>query len=90
MLPGRVNMPARDESHRSDCIDPEPSPSAGHRDVVDVLDATAGADHTRTCDVLECDRDADPIAVVDLATDEIIRRGVLCRDHARDVLGVST
>lgn len=77
-------------SPRPDCVTLEPSPSAGHRDVADVLDATDGADHSRTCDVLECDRDADPIAVVDLDAAEIIRRGVLCRDHARDVLGVST
>jgi len=83
-------MPAREESHRSDCIDLESSPSTGHRDVADILDATAGADHTLTCDRPTCTRDAEHVAVVDVDAEEVIRRGVLCRDHARDVLGVST
>lgn len=78
------------DDDRPDCVDPEPSPSTGHRDVADFLDATAGADHTLTCDRPTCTRDAERVAVVDVDTEEVIRRGVLCRDHARDVLGVST
>ena len=74
-------------------IDPdhrEPSPSAGSWRVAVALDATAGADHERSCTTPGCDVAAEPVAVADLDRREVTPLGARCVEHARDVLGVST
>lgn len=73
----------------TDRIDPdhyEPSPSTGCEEVAAILDARAGADHTQTCE--QCDRDADPVVVLDGETPR--RISVRCSIHAKDFLEVSS
>jgi len=75
-------------------IDPdhyEPSPSTGHAELTRILGATAGADHTPECDAVDCDRDAEPVTVVDDdGPTENVRESVRCSTHAKDFLEVST
>lgn len=68
---------------------PEPSPSAGWRETATLMHVTAGLEE---CDVLRCDRDGEPIRVVDdtAADTDAIREGVRCSDHAKDFLEVSS
>ena len=43
------------------------------------------------CDILGCDRDAEPVRVIDDAADtDTVREGVRCSDHAKDFLEVSS
>lgn len=41
------------------------------------------------CDAPECDREGDPVRVVD-DTDDVLREGVRCPGHAKDFLGVAS
>jgi hypothetical protein len=74
------------------CIDddrptPEASPSAGWRETAALMHVTAGLEE---CDVLGCDREGEPLEVVDGDTDDVLREGVRCSDHANDFLEVSS
>ena len=68
---------------------PEASPSAGWRETAALMHVTAGLEE---CDVLGCDRDAEPVRVIDDAadTDAVLLEGVRCSDHAKDFLEVSS
>ena len=67
---------------------PEASPSAGWRETAALMRVTAGLEE---CDVLGCDRDAEPVRVVDDDTDtDAVREGVRCSDHAKGFLEVSS
>jgi hypothetical protein len=67
---------------------PEASPSAGWRETAALMHVTAGREE---CDVLGCDREGEPLEVVDDAdTDDVRREGVRCSDHAKDFLEVSS
>ena len=68
---------------------PEPSPSAGGRETAALMHVTAGLEE---CDVLGCDRDGEPVRVVDgdADTGAVLREGVRCSDHAKDLLEVSS
>jgi hypothetical protein len=68
---------------------PEASPSAGWRETAELMHVTAGLEE---CDVLGCNRDADPVRVVDgdADTGDVLREGVRCSDHAKDLLEVSS
>jgi len=65
---------------------PEPSPSAGWRETAELMHVTAGLEE---CNILGCDRDAEPVRVIDAAADTV-REGVRCSDHANDFLEVSS
>ena len=81
-------MPHTTHKTPTDRIDPdhyERSPSTGPEEVATILGALAGADHTPTCD--RCDRDAEPIVVLD--GDTPTRISVRCSVHAKDFLEVS-
>jgi hypothetical protein len=66
---------------------PEASPSAGWRATAELMHVTAGLEE---CDVLGCDREGEPLEVVDGDTDDVLREGVRCSDHANDFLEVSS
>jgi hypothetical protein len=67
---------------------PEPSPSAGWRETAALMHVTAGREE---CDVLGCDREGEPLEVVDGDTDtDAVREGVRCSDHAKGFLEVSS
>lgn len=68
---------------------PEASPSAGWRETAELMHVTAGLEE---CDVLGCDREGEPLEVVDAGddTDDVLREGVRCSDHAKDLLEVSS
>lgn len=68
---------------------PEASPSAGWRATAELMHVTAGLEE---CDVLGCDREGEPLEVVDAGddTDAVLREGVRCSDHANDFLEVSS
>jgi len=69
---------------------PEASPSAGWRETAALMHVAAGLEE---CDVLGCDRDGEPVQVVNDAapnTDAALREGVRCSDHAKDFLEVSS
>ena len=67
---------------------PEASPSAGWRATAALMHVTAGLEE---CDILGCDRDAEPVRVIDDAADtDTVREGVRCSDHANDFLEVSS
>ena len=66
---------------------PEASPSAGWRETAALMHVAAGLEE---CDVLGCDRDGDPVRVVDGDTDAVRREGVRCADHAKDFLEVTS
>jgi len=53
------------------------------------MHVTAGLEE---CDILGCDRDAEPVRVIDAAadTDAVLREGVRCSDHAKHFLEVSS
>lgn len=63
----------------------EHSPSTGWRETAEIMHAIAGLGR---CDVLGCDRDADPVRVMD--TDDALRESVRCSIHAKDFLEVSS
>lgn len=65
----------------------EPSPSTGPEETAIILDAVEGQSHTVDCSAPDCDRDGEELAVI---TDEDVKRGVRCRIHAKDFLGVSS
>jgi len=66
----------------------EASPSAGWRATAALMHVTAGREE---CNVLGCDREGEPLEVVDDDTDtDAVREGVRCSDHAKDFLEVST
>jgi len=64
---------------------PEPSPSAGWRETAALMHVAAGLEE---CDVLECDREGEPVEVID--GDTVRREGVRCSDHAKGFLEVSS
>jgi hypothetical protein len=68
---------------------PEASPSAGWRATAELMHVTAGLEE---CDVLGCDREGEPLEVVDAGddTDDVLREGVRCSDHAKHFLEVSS
>lgn len=67
---------------------PEASPSTGWRETAALMHVTAGLEE---CDVLGCDREGEPLEVVDdTDTDDVLREGVRCADHAKDFLEVSS
>jgi len=68
---------------------PEASPSAGWRETAALMHVTAGREE---CDVLGCDREGEPLEVVDGDTDadDVRREGVRCSDHAKHFLEVSS
>ena len=68
---------------------PEASPSAGWRETAELMHVTAGLEE---CDVLGCDREGEPLEVVDAGddTDDVLREGVRCSDHAKDLLEVTS
>jgi hypothetical protein len=72
---------------------PEASPSAGWRETAALMHVAAGLEE---CDVLGCDRDGEPVRVIDgdadpgADTDAVLREGVRCSDHAKDFLEVSS
>ena len=68
---------------------PEASPSAGWRETAELMHVTAGLEE---CDVLGCDREGEPLEVVDAGadTDAVLREGVRCADHSKDFLEVSS
>jgi hypothetical protein len=68
---------------------PEASPSAGWRETAELMHVTAGLEE---CDTPECDRDADPVRVVDgdADTGDVLREGARCSDHAKEFLEVSS
>lgn len=59
---------------------PEPSPSAGGRETAAMTHVTAGLE--------ECDRDAEPVLVID--GDDVRHEGVRCSDRAKQFLEVSS
>jgi len=65
---------------------PEASPSAGWRATAALMHVTAGREE---CDVLGCDREGEPLEVVDDDADAV-REGVRCSDHAKGFLEVSS
>ena len=65
---------------------PEASPSAGWRETAAPMHVTAGLEE---CDVLGCDREGDPLEVVDDDTDAV-REGVRCSEHAKGFLEVTS
>lgn len=69
-----------DDDHR------ESSPSTGWKETAWINHVTPGRGD---CDALECDRDADPVRVVD-STGAIVREGERCSGHAKHFLEVST
>ena len=68
---------------------PEASPSAGWRETAELMHVTAGLEE---CDVLGCDREGEPLEVVAAGddTDDVLREGVRCSDHANDFLEVTS
>ena len=72
---------------------PEASPSAGWRETAALMHVTAGREE---CDVLGCDREGEPVRVIDgdadlgADTDAVLRECVRCSDHAKDFLEVSS
>jgi hypothetical protein len=65
---------------------PEPSPSAGWRETAALMNVTPGL---KECDVLGCDRDGDPVRVLNGDTDTV-REGVRCSGHAKGFLEVTS
>jgi hypothetical protein len=51
------------------------------------MHVTAGL---QECDALGCDREGDPLEVVDGDTDDVRREGVRCSDDKMDFMEVST
>ena len=53
------------------------------------MHVTAGLEE---CDILGCDREGEPLEVVDgdVDTGDVLREGVRCSDHAKDLLEVSS
>ncbi|SDY98392.1 hypothetical protein SAMN05216564_1244 [Halopenitus persicus] len=52
------------------------------------MHVTAGLEE---CDVLGCDREGEPLEVVDAGDDtDAVREGVRCSDHAKGFLEVSS
>jgi len=68
---------------------PEASPSAGWRATAELMHVTAGLEE---CDVLGCDREGEPLEVVDgdADTGDVLREGVRCSGHEKDLLEVSS
>jgi hypothetical protein len=67
---------------------PEASPSAGWRETAALMHVAPGLEE---CDVPECDRDGEPVRVVDEPdTDAVLREGVRCSEHAKEFLEVSS
>ena len=68
---------------------PEASPSAGWRETAELMHVTAGLEE---CDVLGCDREGEPLEVVDGDPDtgDVLREGVRCSDHAKHFLEVTS
>jgi hypothetical protein len=67
---------------------PEASPSAGWRETAALMHVTAGLEE---CDVLGCDREGEPLEVVDAGDDtDTVRESVRCSAHAKDFLEVSS
>lgn len=66
----------------------EHSPSTGAEETAEVMGVEYGRG-TPECDAPDCDRDAEPIVVVDEPT-EHVRESVRCSTHAKDFLEVST
>lgn len=64
---------------------PEASPSGGWRATAALMHVTAGLEE---CDVLGCDREGEPLEVVDAG--DVLREGVRCSAHAKDFLEVSS
>ena len=67
---------------------PEASPSAGWRETAELMHVTAGLEE---CNVLGCERDAEPVRVIDdAANTDTVREGVRCSDHAKHLLEVTS
>jgi len=65
---------------------PEPSPSAGWQETAALMHVAPGLEE---CGVPECDRDGEPVRVVD-DTEAVVREGVRCSAHAKDFLEVTS
>jgi hypothetical protein len=66
---------------------PEASPSAGWRETAASMHVPAGLEE---CDVPECDRDGEPVRVVDGSTDDVRREAIRCSEHTKEFLEVSS
>ena len=51
------------------------------------MHVTAGLEE---CDVLGCDREDEPLEVVDGDAGDVLREGVRCSNHAKDLLEVTS
>ena len=81
-------MTARDTTPtgRIDTDHYERSPSTGAEETARILGALAGADHTPSCE--KCDRDGDPMVILD--GDTLTRVSVRCSVHEKGSLGVTS
>jgi|APHM01.1.fsa_nt_gi hypothetical protein len=68
---------------------PEASPSAGWRATAELMHVIIGLEE---CDVLGCDREGDPLKLVDVGadTDAVLREGVRGSDHSKGFLEVTS
>lgn len=80
-----ARMYARHDDRRIDSDHYEASPSTGSEEVATILDALDGYDHSPPCE--ECNRDGEPIVVLD--GDTPTRISVRCSIHAKGFLEVS-
>lgn len=66
---------------------PEPSPSAGWRETAALMHVTPGLEE---CYVHGCDREGEPLEVVDGDTEDIRREDVRSSDHGKRIMEAST
>ena len=74
-----------DDGRNGDDYPRESSPSTGYEETAERMDATAGMDHTPTCET--CDREGEPIVIQD--GEDVREVSVRCSVHAKDFLEVS-